>query len=280
MSLLLFQLYYIRAWKSWGRVGDSASDLLPEGGDTVIEDPEDACQLLLLFMPHPPSRVSPPSHFLSLPLSTLLVSLASFSLLCATVPSLSLPFPPFFPDPLILLTLSFVQNTHSNIESLPALWKLRLSPSFGSPEGREKRKKKVKGGFLRPNKSRAQQFLLYLGLLRASVPLSRFSLRINLSLLSRMTRGCRWCHVDKRKRRYVEGASHFLCYSLTPGFCSEPESFCSAALHAAPLFQIRLYSNEWQINCRFYQSLNQFYSSDHSSTVGCHGWNLKRTEPK
>lgn len=182
--------------------GDSASDLLPEGGDTVIEDPEDACQLLLLFTPHRPSRVSPPSHFLPVPLFSSASSpcLSGFILTavchCAFSFSHSLHFywSSYFAHSLLL------KNTHSNMQSLPALWKLPLSPSFGSPEGCEKRKKKWKEDFKAKQKRRST-FLLYLGLLRASMPISKFSLHFNLSLLSRLTRRCRWCHVDERKKR-------------------------------------------------------------------------------
>lgn len=182
------------------------------GGDTVIEDPEDACQLLLLFTPHPPSRVSPPSHFLSLRLSSSASSscLADFILTAVCHCAISLSHSLHFFLILLFCSLSLLlKKTDSNIQSPPALWKLRLSPSFGSPEGREKRKKKWKEDFKAKQKPRST-FLLYLGLLRASMPLSRFSLHINLSLLSRLTRRCRWSHVDKRKRRYEEGASNFL----------------------------------------------------------------------
>lgn len=168
----------------------------------------------------------------SLFLCQLSLSLWLHSHCCVPLCHLSLPLPPFS---LILLfcTLSFVKKkTHSNIQSLPALWKLPLSPSFGSPEGCKKIKKKWKEDFKAKQKPRST-FLLYLGLLRASMPLSKFSLHINLSLLSRLSRRCRWGPVDKRKKE--EGASHFLRHFFPPCFCSETQSFCSAALHACPI---------------------------------------------
>lgn len=79
---------------------------------------------------------------------------------CVPLCHLSLPFPPFFPDPLILLTLSFVKKKKQTlIYSHP----YQLCENFADrlvleAQRDAKKERKSERRILRPNKSRARHF--------------------------------------------------------------------------------------------------------------------------
>lgn len=146
LSLLLFQLYYITAWKSQERRRREETVAAPltsyQRGETQwlrSQQPHASCfSYSFSFPSRTSSRFPPPSRFLSLFLCQLVLSrLAQFSLACSTVPSLSLSPPSSL---ILLFSVRCLFFFGFNIESLPALWKLPLSPSYGTSGGSKKKK--------------------------------------------------------------------------------------------------------------------------------------------
>lgn len=108
-----------------GGEGGSSSDLLPEGGDTVIEESSAVCQLLLLLLPLSRSIVF--TFFFSPDLSHFLCQLVLSSWLSCLWRVLLCPLSlsPLVSDPLTLSLLRLVAFCF-NIRSLWASWKCPL----------------------------------------------------------------------------------------------------------------------------------------------------------